>query len=140
MTPLERHGIDHLSAGSLNLWIANPREWALRYLAKEQAEEPAPGLWRGFAVEAGLTRWLLGGSVELARAAALGAFERNALGDLSEEVEAERSLVISMFDRARTWMAPGHLAGSQLRIEHWFDGVPVPLVGFLDVNRRASWH
>ena len=39
MNPLERHGIDHLSASSLNLWMANPREWAVRYLAKEAEEE-----------------------------------------------------------------------------------------------------
>jgi hypothetical protein len=132
MTPLEWHGIDHLSAASLNLWMANPREWAVRYLAKE-AEEPAdPAMWRGSAVEAGLARWLAGGSIEQARAAACDSFELNALGELSDEIEAERSLVNLMLDRACRWTAPGELTGTQLRIEHWLDGVQVPLVGFLD--------
>jgi hypothetical protein len=45
MNPLERHGLDHLSASSLNLWMANPREWAVRYLAQE-VEEADPALWR----------------------------------------------------------------------------------------------
>jgi hypothetical protein len=70
MNPLEWHGIGHLSASSLNLWMANPREWAVRYLAKE-AEEPDPAMWRGSAVEAGLAALLLGRSIEKARAAAI---------------------------------------------------------------------
>jgi hypothetical protein len=131
MTPLERHGIDHLSAGSLNLWIANPREWALRYLAGEREEADA-GMWRGSAIEAGLARVLRGASPQEARTAALDSFELNALGDLSEEVEAERKLLIPMIDRAATWAAPGDLVATQLRIEYRFEEIPVPLVGYLD--------
>lgn len=132
MTPFDAHGLDHLSASSLNLWMANPREWALHYLAKQEAEEPDPALWRGSAVEAGLACWLRGGSIEQAQTAACESFELNALGDLSDEAEAERVLVRRMLDRACSWTAPGDLAASQLRIEHWFDNVSVPLVGFLD--------
>jgi hypothetical protein len=131
MTPFDAHGIDHLSASSLNLWMANPRQWAVRYLAK-QDDEPSPALWRGSAVEAGLACWLRGGSIEQAQAAAGESFELNALGDLSDEADAERALVTQMLDRACRWTVPGELAASQLRIEHWFDGVPVPLVGYLD--------
>src|SRR5690242_19227681 len=101
-TALDWHGIDHLSASSLNLWMANPREWAVRYLAKE-TEEADPSMWRGAAVEAGLTCRLRGGSVEQARAAAWDNFELNALGEVSDEVEAERSLVSAMLDRAYGW-------------------------------------
>jgi PD-(D/E)XK nuclease superfamily len=131
MTPLEWHGIDHLSAASLNLWMANPREWALRYLAKE-VEEPDPAMWRGSAVEAGLACLLRGRSLEEARTAAADSFELNAVGELSEEVDAERSLVLPMLHRASTWIPPGELTATQLRIEHWLDDVPVPLVGYLD--------
>jgi hypothetical protein len=113
----ERHGIDHLSAGSLNLWIANPREWAVRYLAKEPDDGADPALWRGTAVEAGLGHWLAGRSIDQAQAAACDAFELNAVGDLSDDVEAERSLVQTMVDRACTWPTPGALTGTQLRIE-----------------------
>ena len=138
MTPFDAHGIDHLSASSLNLWMANPREWAVRYLAKQEAEEPDPALWRGSAVEAGLTCWLRGGSVEQAQAAAGDSFELNALGDLSDAAEAERALVRLMLDRACRWTAPADFAASQLRINHWFDDVPVPLVGFLDFAFAAD--
>ena len=132
MTPFDAHGIDHLSASSLNLWMANPRQWAVRYLAKQDDDEPSPALWRGSAVEAGLACWLRGGSTEQAQAAAGESFELNALGDLSDEADTERALVTQMLDRACRWTGPGELAASQLRIEHWFDGVPVPLVGYLD--------
>jgi hypothetical protein len=128
----ERHGIDHLSASSFNLWMANPREWAVRYLAKEAEDAAEPAVWRGTAVEARLACRFYGGSIEQARAAAFDNFELNALGDLSDEVEAERSLVMSMLDRAWGWRPPGDLAGAQLRIEHWLDGVQVPLIGYLD--------
>jgi hypothetical protein len=128
----ERHGIDHLSASSLNLWMANPREWAVRYLANEADDADEPAMWRGTAVEAGLACRFCGGSTGQARAAACDSFELNALGDLSDEVEAERGLVISMLDRAFGWTTPSDLAATQLRIEHWLDGVQVPLIGYLD--------
>jgi hypothetical protein len=132
MTAFDGHGIDHLSASSLNLWMANPREWAVRYLAKEADEEAVPALWRGTAVEAGLAQLLHGHSIEDARSAAADAFELNAVGELSEQVEFERGLVLSMLNRAATWPPPGELTASQLRIEHWFEHVPVPLLGYLD--------
>jgi hypothetical protein len=131
MNAFDAHGIDHLSAGSLNLWMANPREWALRYLAKEAESADAP-LWRGSAVEVGLAQLLLGRSIRHARAAAADSFELNAVGDLSDEVEFERSLILPMLERASAWTPPGELLASQLRIETWFEAVPVPLVGYLD--------
>jgi hypothetical protein len=132
MSTLEWHGIDHLSASSLNLWMANPREWAVRYLAKEPPEEPDPAMWRGTAVEAGLATLLRTGSIERARNAAADTFELNAVGELSDDVEAERRLIFVMLDRASIWTPPSELAASQVRIEHWLDGIQVPLIGFLD--------
>jgi PD-(D/E)XK nuclease superfamily protein len=131
MTPFDAHGIDHLSAASLNLWMANPREWAVRYLARE-TDEADPAMWRGSAVEAGLAQLLHGRSMDAARTTAIDSFEFNAVGDLSEEAEFERSLVLPMLHRASAWTPPGELMASQLRIEHWFDDVPVPLIGYLD--------
>ena len=128
----DRHGIDHLSPASLNLWMANPREWAVRYLAREAEDAAGPAMWRGTAVEMGLARRLCGGSIEQARAATCDSFELNAVGDLSNEVEAERRLAMSMLNRACSWTAPGEFIGAQLRVEHWFDDVQVPLIGYVD--------
>ena len=52
MNAFERHGIDHLSASSLNLRRASPGLWAARYLAG--LSEDGAAMWRGSAVEAGL--------------------------------------------------------------------------------------
>jgi hypothetical protein len=128
----ERHGIDHLSAASLNLWMANPREWAIRYLAKETEDAAEPAMWRGTAVEAGLARLLCGASIEQARAAVHDSYERNALGELSDQVEAERNLAMAMLDRVCAWTIPGKFIGAQLRVEHWLDAVAVPLIGYVD--------
>jgi hypothetical protein len=68
MTPFDAHGIDHLSASSLNLWMANPREWAVRFLAG-QTDEADPAMWRGSAVEAGLAQLLHGRLSSLHRSA-----------------------------------------------------------------------
>jgi hypothetical protein len=69
MNALERHGIDHLSASSLNLWRASAVLWAASYLAGLK-EDCSPAMWRGHAVEAGLRHALYGASIEEAREAA----------------------------------------------------------------------
>jgi hypothetical protein len=127
---LERHGIDHLSASSLNLWRASPGLWVARYLAG--ISEKSPAMWRGSAVEAGLAALWRGGSIDDARTAACNTFELNALGEASDEVEGERRLILPMLDRAAGWPCQGELAATQVRIEHWFEGIPVPIVGFVD--------
>jgi hypothetical protein len=77
----QRHGIGHLSPSSLNLWIAAPGIWALRYLGKMR-ESGNPKMWRGNAVEAGFAAYLRKGNLEEAQAVAecayLNALEFNA--------------------------------------------------------------
>src|SRR5437763_763641 len=114
MNPLERHGIHHLSPSSLNLWRASPGLWSARYLAGLKDDNAA--YWRGHAVEAGLLRLLLGGSIEEAQSDAFDFFGRNAMDEDSEHIELERSLILPMLDRAAAWKAPAKLAASQLRV------------------------
>jgi hypothetical protein len=64
--------------------------------------------------------------------AACNTFELNALGEASDEVEGERRLILPMLDRAAGWPCQGELAATQVRIEHWFEGIPVPIIGFVD--------
>jgi hypothetical protein len=130
MNPLERYGIDHLSPSSLNLWRASPGLWSARYLAGLKDDNAA--MWRGHAVEAGLVRMFRGGSIGEARSAALDLFEENATGESSEHVQIQRNLIIPMLDTAAAWEAPAKLAATQLRVEHRFSGVPVPIIGFVD--------
>lgn len=131
MNPFQKHGIDHLSPSSLNLWRASPGLWSARYLAHID-DEVGPGAWRGKAVETGLRHFWLGQSIKDSCGAALEAFEAQALGLCDEETEAERSLVPAMLERAARWPANDELAATQVRVEHWFPGVPVPVIGFID--------
>src|SRR5579864_5013383 len=98
MNAFERHGIDHLSASSLNLWRASPGLWAARYLAG--LSEDGPAMWRGSAVEAGLARFLRGGDIGEAQHAAERTFELSTFGEISDEIDAERKLVAPMLERA----------------------------------------
>jgi hypothetical protein len=131
MNALERHGIQHLSPSSLNLWRASPGLWAARYLAGIKDETNA-AMWRGDAIETGLRHILSGANLEQARSIALYTFESQALGEVSDNIAAERALVVPMLDRAAKWAAPGELAATQVRVEHWFRDLPVPIIGFLD--------
>jgi hypothetical protein len=130
MNPLLRYGIDHLSPSSLNLWRASPGLWSARYLTGIKDENAA--MWRGHAVETGLARLFRGGSIGEARSDALDLFEANAMGEAAENKQTERNLIIPMLDTAATWETPAKLAATQLRVEHWFSGVPVPIIGFVD--------
>ena len=130
MSPFERYAIDHLSPSSLNLWRASPGLWTARYLAGLKDENAA--MWRGHAVETGLARLFRGGSIGEARSAALDRFDENTAGEAAENEQTERDLIIPMLDTAATWEAPAELAATQLRVEHWVSGVPVPIIGFVD--------
>lgn len=129
MNPFARHGIGHLSASSLTLWREHPGLWAARYLGGVK-DEGGPAAWRGLAVEAGLHR-ILRGSEDVA-ADALADFEKNCLGEISDEIEAERKLIEPMLKQCAAWKHSAPLIASQLKIEHWLDDVPVPLVGYAD--------
>jgi PD-(D/E)XK nuclease superfamily len=125
----ERFGITNLSPSSLNLWRASPGLFALRYVGKiKDAGDPA--WWRGHAVEDGFAAALR--SDRNCLTVAYRSFELNAQGEASEEVEAERNLIAPMLDEAMSWTPPGPLLATQIKVEHWLDDVPVPVIGYVD--------
>ena len=127
----QRHGIDHLSASSLNLWRNAPGIWALNYIAKIKNDGNA-AMWRGSAVESGLTVLLRTGDIGKACTAALQSFDLNAQGELSDEITAERDLIEPMVRQCQHWTPPSVLNATQIRIEHWLDNIPIPVIGYLD--------
>lgn len=131
MNAFERHSISHLSCSSLNLWKEAPGIWAMKYLKKALLETGA-GMWRGNAVEDGLSAVLRGFVPEAAGLVALQSFELNAQGEISDEIEAERALIVPMVTEAARWKAPSELMATQLKIEHWFPEIPIPVIGYLD--------
>lgn len=127
-----RFGIEHLSASSLNLWRTAPGIWALRYIAKRK-DEGNGAMWRGTAVENGLVALLRGQPLPAATDAAHQSFDNNAMGLCDDDTLAERDLIAPMVEQCSKWQPPSALNATQLKIEYYFDPVPIPIIGFLDL-------
>lgn len=132
MNAFKKHGIEHLSASSLNLWRESPGIWALRYLGRVK-DDGNPAMWRGKSVEDGCAALLRGISLASACELAHQSFALNCQGELTEEIEVERGLISPMVKQCSYWKPPSALAATQLRIEHWFDDVPIQVIGYLDL-------
>jgi len=129
-----RHGIDHLSPSSLNMWAAEPALWLLeRRLGHRSAASPI--MVRGRAVEHGVHVGLTKPSAEIAecQAAALTEFDREMALDPDPRREHERSqlpgYVAGAIAELRQYGVP---TGYQTRVEIALDDVMVPVIGFLD--------
>ncbi len=127
----ERFGIDHLSPSSLNSWRSAPGLWALRYIAKRR-DERNPAMQRGIAVETGMQAWLRGETSHEALDAAHMNFDLNTMGIVDDAIEKERALIEPMLKNGTKWQRPSDLNATQLRIEHWLDPIPVPIIGYVD--------
>lgn len=132
MNPFEKHGIKHLSPSSLNLYAANPCLWVGRYL-KAWTDEFGPAAQRGTAVETGLDVWLYQRDAKLAEVTALENFAFHTQGQADQEYEDERANIAPMLAQAIIALkdAPIPIA-RQLKLEHFANGVEVPIMGFLD--------
>lgn len=128
------HNIKHLSASSLALYRNQPSLWVLQYLYGVKGEV-GPAAWRGSAVESGVD-WAVmrpGDDFSVALAKALDRFETDAQGESSNDVEMERNSIEPMLHQAVSIMKPlGMPIARQVKIEHWIDGIEVPVIGYID--------
>lgn len=132
MNPFERHNITHLSPSSLNLYAANASLWVGRYLLG-WTDEFGPAAARGTAVEAGLDHWLFQRVLAEAEAVALANFADRTQGVADEEHEAERALIVPMLRQAAQALSDAPIpVARQVKIEHYANGVEVPIIGFID--------
>lgn len=131
--PFERHAITHLSPSSLNLYAANPSLWVGRYLLK-WADEYGPAASRGTAVEAGLDLWLFDRTKAAeAETVALANFADRTQGVADDEHEAERANIVPMLRQAIEALKDVPIpVGRQMKIEHYANGIEVPIIGFVD--------
>lgn len=130
--PFTKYGIEHLSASSLNLYAEEPAYWTLVYLHKLK-DEGNSRTWRGSAVEAGLDLWLYKRDLPAAIQAAMQRFEESALGDLTEDVDRERESIKPMLEGAcKALQKKPEPITRQLKIEYYFDGIEVPVIGYTD--------
>lgn len=133
MNGFQRFGIERLSPSSLNTWRAAPGLWALRYLGRF-FDSSGPAAWRGNAVEKGLQSWFIRKDADQALADAMQVFEQEAQGLADDETEAERQNIAPMLDIAikATDHLPAPYFGAQAKVEYVFQGVDVPVIGYVD--------
>lgn len=131
MHAFQKHNIDHLSASSLNLWRESPGIWAVRYLANVKDDGNA-AMWRGSAVENGMAAILRGEGGMDAVDLAHQSFDLNAQGEITDEIAAERDLIMQMVCQCTKWQPPGPLNATQLKVEHCLNDIPIPVIGYLD--------
>lgn len=129
----ETFGIRHLSASSINKWMGDRGAWVAQYLFKLKGEM-GPAVWRGQAVEDGLTAYVKGAN-EDPYGFAERSFEAKAIGEADDLTQKHRELVAPMLTQAITAWEDAKLGrplSTQIKTELWLDGIPVPVIGFCD--------
>lgn len=122
---------DHFSPSHLNLYSESPAKWALCYLHKVRDESPA--MWRGTAVEAGIVAYLRLRDLDEAIRSALERFELEAQGEVTPEIEKELAVIPGMVEQGSIALADRPFPdATQLKVEHWFDGIEIPILGYVD--------
>ncbi len=139
MNGLAMHGIDHLSATSLNLWATQPALWAMERLLGRRAPVGCAA-HRGTAAEHGVALGLFDPAlaVEDCQAAALAEFDRLAAfatdPNRPRERDAVPGIVAAALAELRQYGVPTPPATGQRqhRVEVALPDVPVPLIGYQD--------
>lgn len=137
MNCFERHGITHLSPSSINSYAEQPSKWVISYLFGIKDPENA-AMVRGKAVEDGLASYLHDGDLDRAVAVALTTFEAFAQGECNDENDKERAAIPGMVEQAAIAVEANGFCerpdAKQLKVEYWFDGIEVPVIGYVDFS------
>lgn len=139
MNAFERHDISHLSASSVNLFIAQPALWCASYLMKRRTPV-GPAAHRGTAIEAGVEAGLFDPEMPVEEAQRTGRETYHRLTRLNADprVEKERAVVepsvAVALEELRQYGVPEKPEGEgrQRKLELTVPGIPVPVWGFLD--------
>ena len=138
MDGFQKHGIDHLSASSINLWTNAPDVWVMQYLhGLRTPMGPAP--WRGICVEDAVVHTLMGGSEAEAIQMAHDKFDKRfMLGD--EATTKERNMIQPMIQQSVEELMefgkpefPEEGKQERISITAKGDGWSIPVIGFLDI-------
>jgi len=136
----QRHRIDHLSASHLNLFVAQPAMWAASYLLKKRTGV-GPAAHRGTAIECGVEAGLFDPEMSIATAQqmALGKFHTLTRLSADTRIEREREMIAPAVEIGLTELRQYGIPdkpekGRQHKIEVELPGVPVPAIGYLDLD------
>ena len=132
----EKHGIKHLSPSSINLFIAEPSLWVLRYLFKDKIPSISnPAMTRGSLVDEALGKGLIDKvSEEDLIFDAKKQFFDSAKKDWDKETVIKEANSISHFIKSGLpfYQNQGKLISHQQKVE--LDvGLEVPVIGYTDL-------
>ena len=130
----ERHGIDHLSPSSLNLWAAEPALWVMERLLDRRSPISANAS-RGRSAEHGIHLGLLDPDLSVTYCAveARREFDREMALSQDPRRESERDKIAGYVEQGLVALRPyGVPTGYQEKISVSLEGVPVPVIGFID--------
>lgn len=144
MNAFEKHGIDHLSPSSLNLWLSAPSLWVMEKLLGFRGDVGCAA-HRGTAVETGVSAGLFDPDLPITECRDMALFQFNRLTALSGDPkrEDERAAVPLMVEEGLKALRhkgapirPNEPArfgsGEQHKVSVTLDGVAVPVIGYLD--------
>jgi len=137
MNSFERFNIKYLSPTMISQWDQAPATLILKRVFGLKGKANA-NMWRGDAVEAGLQFYLHNRtkpeSVVNAKSLAIDTFWDRAGGEVNEETEKAAELVPDMVEQACMGMSEitAPLMAAQLRVDHYFDNLPIPFTGNMD--------
>lgn len=140
--PFERFGIKHLSASSLNAFMQDMGFWAANYIAKVKTP-PSLAMINGIVAETGVEHGLLNFDAPLDDCvqASLQDFDKRVEAstvlrtdpDKEKRRAALADLVKLIVPEVRKYGAPTFAdGGRQHKISIDLEGVPVPIIGYLD--------
>ena len=139
----ERHGIDHLSPSAINAWLNSPSLFVLERLLGFKGQMGAAA-HRGTATEIGVSAGLFEPAMPLPAcvAVALPAYDKLTALSGDPKRESERAAIPGMIGQALVLREKGlpfapneparFGADKQHKVSVTLEGVPVPVIGFLD--------
>jgi len=136
MNGFEKHGIEHLSPSSLNLFTANPAAFVLQKVLKKVTAVGA-GAHRGTAVETGVVHGLLESSASLADCVKKAQAQFSQLTALSGDprLDKEKDAIAAFVERGLMELKPlGVVESTQGRVEYQVEGLKVPIMGYYDLK------
>lgn len=142
--PFKVHGIEHLSASAINQFITNPASWILKVSGHRGI--PNPAMWRGTVIDDAICKSFendLSIEKKLHRSITNSEYDydslyeyHNATHDYDiDAVDKERNNLQRYLEVAIPFYAKlGKPQECQKRIEVEFDDIPVPVIGYIDLQ------
>jgi len=140
--PFEQHGINHISASSINQYITNPARWVLQ-VSGFRDSFGSPAMWRGIAVDDAICKGVYEDiSIKKLQKFAIDVFDERMNQAQEEKIPFDYSKVSKERDLLNTYVeiaiphfrSLGTPVATQKKIKLEYDWLPVPIIGYLDLQ------